>query len=250
MAGETGREFMRATRHENMPAGDQQRGLPAPPLLAMLGEISEKITLPEPGEMEFPGADFSALVESRRSRRRYAKESLTLAELSYLLWCTQGVQEVHGRMASLRTVPSAGARHALETLVLARRVADLAPGLCQYDPFSHRLLRIGAADGLGERVTEACYDQHCVASGAALLIWVAIPYRMTWRYGERGYRYLHLDAGHVCQNLYLGAEALGLSTVAVAAFDDAALDEALGLDGEERFAIYLAPVGRRSGQTE
>ena len=68
---------------------------------------------------------------------------------------------------------------------------------------------------------------------------------MSWRYGQRGYRYLHLDAGHACQNLYLAAEAIGCGACAIAAFSDEAVDELLGLDGQSRFTIYLAAVGRR-----
>lgn len=84
-----------------------------------------------------------------------------------------------------------------------------------------------------------------IAAGAATFIWTAVPYRSAWRYGERAYRYLHLDAGHVCQNLYLACEAVNAGCCAIAAFDDDELDTLLGLDGVEQFAIYVAAVGKR-----
>ena len=240
-----GQQFMTATRHLSQDVSAQESGLPAPPLMQILGEVSSKIELPSPEQARIAPHDLRRLVSQRESRRKYSAEPLGLDELSFLLWCTQGVREVHGRLASLRTVPSAGARHALETLLAVRRVEGLPAGLYQLDPFKWRLLSLAQAGDPAARISAACYSQPCVQNAAVLLVWVAIPYRMCWRYGERGYRYLHLDAGHVCQNLYLGAEALGLGTVAVAAFDDEALNKACSLDGKESFVIYLAPVGRR-----
>ena len=76
-------------------------------------------------------------------------------------------------------------------------------------------------------------------------LWVAVPHRMCWRYGERSYRYLFLDAGHVCQYLYLAAESIGAGACAIAAFDDEALDEAAGVDGETAFVIHAASAGRK-----
>ena len=80
---------------------------------------------------------------------------------------------------------------------------------------------------------------------AVVFIWTAVPYRMTWRYGERGFRDLHLDAGHVCQNLYLAAEATGCGTCAIAAFDDDDMNAILGINGSDQFVIYLATVGKK-----
>ena len=84
-----------------------------------------------------------------------------------------------------------------------------------------------------------------VAASAVTFIWVAVVHRMAWRYGQRGYRYLHLDAGHACQNLYLAAESVGCGVCAIAAFDDEDVSRVLGLDGEDQFAIYVATVGKK-----
>jgi SagB-type dehydrogenase family enzyme len=170
---------------------------------------------------------------------------LTTAELSWLLWATQGVKGIFGgTYATLRTVPSAGARHALETYLVINRVAEIAAGLYQYLPLEHALAGIPADEGMARRVAAACLGQGMVVQSAVTWIWTAVPYRMTWRYGQRGYRYLHLDAGHACQNLYLAAEALHAGCCAVAAFDDERMSGLLQLDPAEEFVIYLATVGK------
>jgi SagB-type dehydrogenase family enzyme len=143
-------------------------------------------------------------------------------------------------------VPSAGARHAFETYIYVRRVQGLEEGIWRYLPLDHRLLFEFTEAGLGSRVVEACLEQRFTGQGAATFFWSVIPARMEWRYGPAAHRVLPLDAGHVCQNLYLAAEAIGCGACAVGAYDQQALDALLRLDGEEEFVLYLAPVGRKA----
>jgi len=245
MARGIGSEFMRLTRHAHLEISEQRLGRPEPPPVEPAAGEGDAQPLPDPGATRALAPDFHDLVTRRVSRRRYAESPLTQRELSFLLWCTQGVKDIPGGTVTLRTVPSAGARHAFETLLLVRRVEGLAPGLYRFDPPAHALRALPAPADLSERLTAACYGQACAGAGAVAFLWVAIPRRMTWRYGERGYRYLHLDAGHVAQNLYLAAEAIGAGACAIAAFDDQAIDALLGLDGERAFLIYLAAVGKK-----
>ncbi len=245
MAAGIGREFFRQTEHRGLTPSDQQRGLPPPPLFLSYPDDLPRVDLPPPESADVPGLDFLDLIARRESLRRYADAPLSLGELSLLLWCTQGVKQVEGEYATLRTVPSAGARHALETLLFARRVDGLEPGLYGLDAAAFRLVQLATREGLGDALVQACFGQGFLHASAVNFFWVAVPRRMTWRYGERGYRYLLLDAGHVGQNLYLAAEAIGAGACAVAAFDDRQLDAALGLDGAERFVIYVAAVGKR-----
>ena len=197
-----------------------------------------------------PATDLRSAIEDRHSVRLYEREPLTLEELSFLLWCTQGVKSVHGTQATFRTVPSAGARHAFETYVLVNDITGLEPGLYRYLALSHSLCQINTDPELSARISGACFDQTFIMRCGAVFLWTAVPYRMTWVYGERGYRDLHLDAGHVCQNLYLAGEAVGCGVCAIAAFDDDAMAEILKIDGRSQFLIYLATVGkcRRSGK--
>ena len=238
-----GREFLEKTRYRYLSPSAQERGLPQPPLEARLGD----------GEIvELPGHDSTAdgptlwsVIEDRRSLRKYAASPLSPEELTSLLWSTQGVSRVVPGRTTFRTVPSAGARHAFETVVVVHRVDGVDPGTYQYLAIDHRLMRLDTPPDFAARMVEACLGQRMVAESAVTFVWVAERTRMAWRYGERGTRYLFLDAGHVCQNLYLAAQAIGAGACAIAAFDDERLNELLGFDGVDRFAVYVATVGKR-----
>ena len=242
----TGREFIEKTKHKYLELSDQQKGLPQPPLIWQRQQVNPSISLPHPGKTPLSPVDLRNLITQRTSVREYSRKALSLAELSYLLWCTQGIKLLYGQQLSLRTVPSAGARHAFETVLLINRVEGLEAGVYRYLAIEHALEVISTQPDLAGRFAAACYAQAMIMHCAVTFLWVAVPYRMTWRYGERGYRYLHLDAGHVCQNLYLASEAIDAGVCAVGAFDDDALNTLLGLDGSEAFVIYLAAVGKKT----
>jgi len=201
--------------------------------------------LPPPGAVELPPLDFFQLLQNRSSVRHYSARPLTLAELSFLLWATQGIRARPRPGVTLRTVPSAGARHAFETALLVIRAEGLEPGLYRYLAGSHRLGALEGPADPAQAIFRAALEQQMILTAAATFLWTALPARMTWRYGDRGYRYLYLDAGHVGQNLYLAAEAIGCGACAIAAFDDDAVNETLGLDGVEEFVIYMASVGHK-----
>jgi len=241
----TGREFMEKTKYEHLDRSDQVKGLPQPPLTLPPAEGKPVHRLPDPGEAPRRALDLWDAINNRVSIRAYGEEPLSLEELSYLLWCTQGVKDATNRPATLRTVPSAGARHCFETYVLVNRVEGLRRGLYRFLATKHRLQEVDTDPGIAERITQACFNQHFVMQSAATFIWTAVAYRIMWRYGERGYRYMHLDAGHVCQNLYLAAEAVGCGACAIGAFYDDALNEALQIDGVEQFAVYVGVLGKK-----
>jgi SagB-type dehydrogenase family enzyme len=240
-----GRTFMRLTQHRYLPPSAQSQGLPQPALELPYPLDAPLIALPDPQDLPLPALDLRQVIEQRVTVRTYAEEPLSMGELSFLLWATQGVKEVTHRPVTLRTVPSAGARHAFETYLLVNRVEGLQAGLYRYVALENALLPVRLDAEMVETLTHGCYDQRQVRGSAVTFIWVAVTERMTWRYGERGYRYLLLDAGHVCQNLYLAAEPLNCGVCAIAAYEDDVLNQALGLDGEAQFVIYLASLGRR-----
>jgi len=240
-----GREFMQRTEYGTQPPSDQMLGRPPPPLEVPYTKAKAVIPLPAPDDIATPAVDLRDAIEQRESVRNYAAEPLTLAETAFLLWCTQGVRQAVDRMFTLRTVPSAGARHALETYLLINRVEDVPPGLYRYLALEHRLAEESRDPGIKRRVAAGCLNQPHISDSAVTLLWTAVPDRMTWRYGERGYRYMHLDAGHVCQNLYLAASGVGCGVCAIGAFDDAAMNRLLGIDGERQFLIYAATVGKK-----
>lgn len=226
---------------------DQSRGIPPPPPQKPVPPDALPIALPGTDRFEeVCDAGLLRILRIRRSLRRYADIPLSLEELAFLLWATQGVTGRPGEAATYRPVPSAGARHAFETYLYCRKVETLKEGIYRYLPLEHSLLFEFAGRRLADRITEACFGQRFVGQGAVTFFWSVIPYRMEWRYGPAAHRVLPMDVGHVCQNLYLSAEAIGAGACAVAAYDQEALDALLRLDGEEEFVIYLAPVGKRS----
>jgi SagB-type dehydrogenase family enzyme len=242
MAPGIGQEFFEMTRYRHLGPALQQKGAAPPALQFDFSEGDERIELPSANNI---GCQVQQVIEQRRSLRRYKKKALTLQELSYLLWCTQGVKKAEAGLHTFRTVPSAGARHAFETFVLANRVGGLKNLLYQYMALEHKLAVVSRDDRIAEKIMFGCMGQNMVAASAATFIWAADVERMTWRYGERGYRYILLDAGHVCQNLYLAAESIGCGACAIGTFDDDVLNKTLGLDGKRHFVVYAACVGKK-----
>ncbi len=198
-----GRVFMEMTRYEHLSISDQQVGGTPPPLDKPYPEKGVLIDLPNPAAIQISRLDLREAITIRSSVRSYTRDPLTISELGYLLWSTQGIKEIGDPYYTKRTVPSAGGRHAFETYLLINRVEGLKPGLYRYLAFSHHLLEIDTASGMADNVMSACLGQPFVRSSAVTFIWSCVIYRMSWRYSERAYRLVHLDAGHVCQNLYL-----------------------------------------------
>jgi SagB-type dehydrogenase family enzyme len=225
---------------------DQNRGVEAPPLQKPYSAESQLYELPAPKDFEgVAGIDLSTAIASRQSVRKYRDEALTLKELSFLLWATQGVRKVIHNICTLRTVPSAGARHALETYLYVHHVEGLPEGIYRYLPLEHDLLFEFSDENLSKKIAEAALDQSFVGAAAATFIWTTIPYRMEWRYERASCKVIALDAGHVCQNLYLACEAIGAGTCAVAAYDQELMDQLIRVNGEDEFVIYLAAVGKK-----
>ena len=194
------------------------------------------IDLVAPEDMTVGGMPLMEAINSRRSRRQFVEEPLTLEELSFLLWATQGVQEVTRSDTVLRTVPSAGARHPFETYLLVKRVTGLQPGLYRYLALEHKLCLLE----LGSKSTDSWYTKDC----AVVFVWTAVPYRTEWRYTTISPKLIALDAGHVCQNLYLACEAIHAGTCAIGAYNQEEMDAILGVDSVEEFTVYVAPVGK------
>lgn len=239
-----GNEFMKKTWFEYLEPSDQSRGIPHPPLEAPYLEEGQVIDLPAPSSISVRSIDLRDAIEKRESIRTYSWDPLTIEELAFLLWCTQGVRENVQGQFTFRTVPSAGARHALETYLLVNNVMGLTPGLYRYLALEHQLAEINLEPDIADRIAAACVNQRFLKENAVTFLWTAVAYRMKWRYGERGYRYLHLDSGHVCQNLYLAAQAVECGVCAVGAFYDTRMNPILDIDGEKQFLVYLAAVGK------
>ncbi len=244
-----GVDFVRLTRYIYERESDQTLGIPRPDAVKV--KSGEIVSLPAVGKIEQPLITLSKAIEQRRSVRDYTEQALSQEELSFLLWATAWARDFRSneRMEiTLRHVPSAGARHPLETYLDIRKVEGIKPGLYYYHPIKHCLVLLDSSPEKAVQIFDGCMRQGMVASAAVNIILSAVPYRTSWRYGQRGYRYLYLDAGHMGQNIHLAAEAIGAGACMIGAFLDEAMNEALSLDGTEEFVIYIASVGKKKIQ--
>ena len=224
---------------------DQSRGIKPPPAEKPCNPEDKKINLVKPGEWKsIHEVSVETAIARRKSRRSYTEDAIKLEELSFLLWATQGLREKRSAVRNFRTVPSAGCRPALETYVAAFRVEGIPKAIYRYLPMSHQLVEFIKHEYLEDLISRAALGQSFAGESAVTFIWTTIPARMEWRYGMASYKVIAIDAGHVCQNLYLACEAIGAGTCAIAAYDQEFADRVLGLDGDEEFSIYMAPVGK------
>jgi SagB-type dehydrogenase family enzyme len=243
---ESGRYFLtdRIREAVNFWVSPQSRGEQPPPVQKPAPPGSRIIPLPGRESWSIPPCDLQSAIAGRESRRSFTPEALSIDELSFLLWATQGVRQVLHEAAVLRTVPSAGCRHPFETYLALVRVTGLESGIYRYLPLDHSLVLVREILNLPAQLSAVTHGQSFAGQAAATFIWTVIPARTEWRYLEASYKVIALDAGHVCQNLYLACEAIGAGTCAIAAYNQTLVDGLLGVDGEEEFGIYLSPVGK------
>ena len=196
------------------------------------------IKLPQPRYSSDVSVEEALL--KRRSIREYKDEPLTIAEISQILWSAQGITE---KRMGFRTAPSAGALYPLEIYIVIGKVKDLVPGVYKYRPEGHDIVLISSGD---KRVDlyRISLMQDCIKNAPVVLVISAIFERTTRKYGERGIRYVYMEAGHSAQNVYLQCETLGLGTVVVGAFDDEGVRRVLNL-GKGETPLYLIPVGKK-----
>lgn len=192
---------------------------------------------------EFP-AQTLPIVEAlrrRRSTRSFSPKPLSLDALSFLLWSCTGVQRKE-RGYEFRTAPSAGALYPIETYVVVNNVEGLERGVYHYNIEAHALEELNTGD-FAEETAHAALEQKACAEASVVLVWTAVFERSKWKYAQRAYRYVYLDAGHIAQNLALAATGSGLASCQIGAFFDDEVNQIIGVDGEDESAIYLSVVG-------
>ena len=245
----TGRAFTRGYP-ENDPyeedfQSDQELKRPQPPLVKepMRGD-EMRTPLPRDFENLEQKDDLLRLIRDRRSARIYTGEEMTLLQLSFLLWATQGIKKLRGKKyATLRTVPCGGARHEFETYLIVQNVTGLTPGAYHYLPMDHALELLRPMDDPRDAISEALCGQNWAAKANVVFFWSMVPYRAEWRYGIYAHRIALIDVGHIGQNLYLACTGLSLGTCAIGAFSDPMCNALFELDGVEEYVVYTAPVG-------
>jgi SagB-type dehydrogenase family enzyme len=197
----------------------------------------DPVKLPEP--MYDSKTSVEKALHDRRSLRSYKNLAITLQDVSQLLWAAQGISGTGGR----RTAPSAGALYPLELYVVAGKVTGLSGGLYLYDPHKHVLSRILENDQRAE-LGKAALGQSSIQKAAVILVICAVYDRVTAKYGERGIRYAHMEAGHAAENVFLQAVSLELGTVVIGAFNDDEVKAVLHLREREQ-PLYIMPVGKK-----
>ncbi|HPR41555.1 MAG TPA: SagB/ThcOx family dehydrogenase [Candidatus Methanofastidiosa archaeon] len=200
---------------------------------------TDKIELPKNFKMSSESVLDS--ISNRCSVRRYSEDPLRADELSTLLWASAGIRRIeHGY--AFRNAPSAGALYPIETYVAANRVENMAAGLYHYSVMDHTLELVREGN-VGKKLARAFLDQSMCEKAQAIFVWSAIFERSKWKYKQRAYRYIYLDAGHMAGNLCLAASGMGLGTCQIGAFYDDEVNDILGVDGVKEGVVYASSVG-------
>ncbi|WP_342562744.1 SagB/ThcOx family dehydrogenase [Paenibacillus sp. FSL R7-0345] len=244
------RQFLKSNFHEfKHIKTDKIKGVAQPPIVKSYHPDSPIIDLPEVSRDVVRKENIFDCIDQRRSTRFYSAETLSLDELSYLLWATQGITGMNPNGLTLRTVPCSGATHTFETYLLIMRVEGVKQGIYRYLPAGHKLLFMFELEQIEQKVDAITLDQPFVPNfakkAAVLFAWSTTPYRSEWKYDISAHKKILIDVGHVCQNLYLSSESIGAGACAIGIYDQKLIDEVLGLDGEEEFVIYLGAVGKK-----
>lgn len=244
------RAFLKSNFLEFKPSKtDKAKGMPKPPAVKPYDASAILIDLPEVHEEIIKRPSIYECIKDRRSTRLYSEDGLTLDELSYLLWTTQGITGTNKGGLMLRTVPCSGATHTLETYLFIMRIEGIQQGVYRYLPVEHKLLFMHELSEIDSKVDAITLDQPFVPNfakkAAVVFAWSTTPYRSEWKYDVTAHKKILIDVGHVSQNLYLASESVDAGACAIGIYDQELTDEVLGLDGVEEFVVFLSAVGKK-----
>lgn len=244
------RDLLKSHDYEAIPQDDwwkpdQAKGVDPPPLEKPFNEKAILIDLVDSKDFTVGNIPLIDAIRNRVSQRVFTDESLTLEELSFLLWSTQGVREVDkNKVWTKRAVPSGGGRQPYETYLLVNLVDGLKRGVYRYLPIEHKLILVTENLPDADDLMEKAWYQNFIGKSAVVFVWAAIPYKTEWRYSFISYKDILIEAGHICQNLYLACEGIGAGTCAIAAYEQKVMDELIQVDGENEMTVYVSPVGK------
>jgi len=238
MTNKIGDEFQKLTKYQRGKIGGFL-DWPNKPQIYKQYPNTKKIQLPILEQIKT--LSFDQTIKQRKSIRKYSQKPLNLEQVAYLLWSCTGIQRIQ-RGYEFRNAPSAGALYPVETYLFTRNTKNLQIGLYHYNIQTNSLEQLQQED-LSEQIAKACLGQNMPISAPITIIWSAIFQRSKWKYKQRAYRYIYLDAGHIAQNLALSATTLGLASCQIGAFYDDEINKILKIDGENESAIYLTTIG-------
>jgi SagB-type dehydrogenase family enzyme len=198
-------------------------------------------TVQLPSQLQEATIRFTEVLRRRKSIRAFSTQPLSKLDLAFLLWASTGIQRME-QGYEFRTAPSAGALYPIETYIAANNIEGLEKGIYHYNIKDHLLEEIKTGN-FGDALAHAALDQEMCSTASVVFIWTAIFKRSKWKYAQRAYRYIYLDAGHVAQNLALAATSISCGSCQVGAFFDDEINSVVGIDGTEESAICLSVVG-------
>ena len=224
---------------------DQDNGIEIPELEKKCHK-ENLIYLKKPNKKILKTKNIFNCIENRRSRRNFNGNTMSIQELSYLLWATQGITKLSkNKKITLRTTPSGAARHSFETYLAIQNVANLEKGIYRYQVLEHALIKIKDANNdLANEIFTASLNQSFTKKSSVFFIWSTIPYRSEWKFSIEAAKIILLDCGHLCQNLYLATESINMGMCAIAAYNQVKMDNLINVDGENEFTVYAAAVGK------
>ncbi len=208
---------------------------------ALYKEYSEAVRVELPKFEPSPPVSLDHTLWHRKSIRDFADRPLSLGQLAYMLWASTGVQRIEGGH-TFRTAPSAGALYPIETYLVINRVRKIEAGLYHYCVRDNELETLKRGD-FSIDIAQAALGQGMCAAAAVVFVWTAVFERCKWKYGQRAYRYIYLDAGHIAENLALAATSLKLGSCEIGALFDDMANAIIGVDGDCESVICMAAVG-------
>ena len=234
-----GDTFQRQTKYyrDNMPGG--MLDWDTKPDIYKSYPDSDTIELPSPGNLAT--MSLHDAIQNRRSIRTFSDEPLTPEQLSYLLWASTGIQRIEDGY-EFRTAPSAGALYPIETYLVVNNITGIKRGVYHYNIKRHILEQL-AEGNFCEKIRLASLYQEMAYHAPVVFVWTAVFYRSKWKYDQRAYRYIYLDAGHIAENLALAATALELGSCQIGALFDEEVNAILNIDGSEESVLYMSVVG-------
>lgn len=240
-----GIEFLEKTRYPDFSTVDLILRVPEPPKELPVPDGAQVIKLPNPKRIKIKEVPVREALENWELPGFFSRSSITLNELSFLLWCMQGVRKAVGDSPIPRNVPSSGFRYPIETFFVAGEVDGLETGLYRYLPLSHQIIIERLDSDLPLAMGTACMNFKLITKAAVTFLWVGIPYRSTWALGNRGYRSVLIEAGHICQALIMASSCIGCDVQPIDLFHDEMMIHLTHLDQKSQWPLLVGAVGRR-----
>ena len=239
MKKEIGDKFQQDTKYFRYSMGEGRLDWNSQPDLYKSYPGCNKIKLDEP--LVLSKLKLNDILKKRKSIRDFSDKPISKQQVSYLLWASTGIQRKELGF-EFRTAPSAGALYPIETYLVINRIKDIPAGIYHYSIKDHFLEELKTGD-FSIDIAKAALEQSMCRFAAAVFVWTAIFNRSKWKYGERAYRYIYLDAGHIAENLSLASTGIGLGSCQIAALFDDEVNEIIGVDGKNESVIYMSVVG-------